>query len=463
MKQLYNSRIVNAGIWSLGGHGVSQVLRLASSLIMTRLLLPEMFGIMVIANMIITGLSLFSDLGLGQNIVRSKRGDESHFLNTIWAVQIIRGVIIWTISIVIGLSLYFLNKLEIIQGSTVYHEPILPAIIIAISFSAVILGFESTKLAVATRNYEQKKLALIGVLTQLLSIAGMIFWVIFIERTIWALVIGNWVACIVKVFLTHKFLTGLPNRWEWEAEALKEILHFGKWVFLSSLITFTFKNGDKILLGGMISPTLLGIYSISLIMINVFQTLISKLINATIYPKMSSIYHKEEKSLKDVYYKFRLAMDSFIFILVGFLVVAGNFIISSLYDDRYEEAGVVLQILALILLSSRYMVTERYLLAIGKPSNLTILNIIRAVSLYIIVPTGFYFYGFYGALWGIVLSYFSSIPVALYFKIKYNIFDFKKEIVVIPLFVVSVALSVAVMLLIDETYFDYWKLLWIQY
>ena len=58
MNKLLNLRIVNAGVWSMGSHGVSQVLRLASNLIMTRLLVPEMFGVMVIANMIIVGLSL---------------------------------------------------------------------------------------------------------------------------------------------------------------------------------------------------------------------------------------------------------------------------------------------------------------------------------------------------------------------------------------------------------------------
>lgn len=450
IKQLINQRVVNAGIWSMGGHGMSQVLRLASNLIMTRLLVPEMFGVMVIANMIIIGLSLFSDIGLGQNIIRSKRGDDPIFLNTVWAIQIVRGIIIWLVAVIVGVTLYFLNDSGVLHGTSVYQDPILPFVIVAISFSAIISGFESTKLPLAMRDYHQKNIALILVVSQFISIVSMIFWALCIERSIWALVIGALTGSTVRVILTHTHLEGHSNKWEWEDSAIKEIFHFGKWVFLSSLITFAFNNGDKILLGGLISPTLLGVYSVALVMINVFQTAISKLINATIYPTMSKAYHTSETSLKDIYYNFRIRMDSFISVLVGILLVTGNFMINSLYDDRYSEAGRMLQILSLALLSSRYMVTERYLLAIGEPRYLTYLNGIRTISLYALLPLGFYFYGFEGALWMIVLSYFSSVPTTIYFKIKYEIFDFKKEIITLPLLVISILLSKSVMLLLSN-------------
>ena len=42
-------RVLSAGIWSLAGYGCNQVLRFGSNLLMTRLLVPEMFGVMAIA------------------------------------------------------------------------------------------------------------------------------------------------------------------------------------------------------------------------------------------------------------------------------------------------------------------------------------------------------------------------------------------------------------------------------
>jgi O-antigen/teichoic acid export membrane protein len=48
-----------ASIWVIGGLGTSQALRLASNLILTRLLVPEFFGIMAIAQVFMMGLGLF--------------------------------------------------------------------------------------------------------------------------------------------------------------------------------------------------------------------------------------------------------------------------------------------------------------------------------------------------------------------------------------------------------------------
>ena len=44
------SRAVNATLWIMGGYGASQVIRLVSTLVLTRLLFPEAYGIMAVVN-----------------------------------------------------------------------------------------------------------------------------------------------------------------------------------------------------------------------------------------------------------------------------------------------------------------------------------------------------------------------------------------------------------------------------
>ena len=66
-------RAINASIWTLGGHAAGQAMRLGTNLIMTRLLVPEMFGVMSIVTVVIVGLAcksaskaaLFEDAGDG--------------------------------------------------------------------------------------------------------------------------------------------------------------------------------------------------------------------------------------------------------------------------------------------------------------------------------------------------------------------------------------------------------------
>ena len=82
---------VRASIWTIGGLGTSQAIRLASNIVLTRLLFPEAFGLMAIVNVWIYGLQMMSDVGLGASIIQNKRGDEPAFLNTVWTMQVFRG------------------------------------------------------------------------------------------------------------------------------------------------------------------------------------------------------------------------------------------------------------------------------------------------------------------------------------------------------------------------------------
>jgi O-antigen/teichoic acid export membrane protein len=68
------SRVLKAGLWSLTGYGLAQAIRLGSNLFMTRVLTPDLFGLMAIAMMVIVGLALLSDVGLKQSIIQRKRG-----------------------------------------------------------------------------------------------------------------------------------------------------------------------------------------------------------------------------------------------------------------------------------------------------------------------------------------------------------------------------------------------------
>ena len=86
------SRTIRGTLWTTGGYGASQVIRLGVNLVLTRLLHPQMFGLMTLVNIFVQGLQGFSDVGIGPAIIQSKRGDDPVFLNTAWTVQALRGL-----------------------------------------------------------------------------------------------------------------------------------------------------------------------------------------------------------------------------------------------------------------------------------------------------------------------------------------------------------------------------------
>lgn len=58
------------------------VFRLGGNLILTRILFSEVFGIMALVQITMTGLNMFSDLGFRAAIIKDKRWDDPIYLDT---------------------------------------------------------------------------------------------------------------------------------------------------------------------------------------------------------------------------------------------------------------------------------------------------------------------------------------------------------------------------------------------
>src|SRR5262245_5362607 len=234
-------RVLTASAWSLAGYGLSQAIRFGSNLLMTRLLAPEMFGVMAIAMMVMTGLAMFSDVGLKPNVIQSKRGNEPAFLNTVWTTQILRGVVLSFLGLCIGVLLAFADRIDVIPKETAYADPILPYAIAILSIIAVISGFQSTKLFEASRILSIGRVTQIEFAAQIAGLLCMLIWV-SVDRSIWALVAGTICSSLAMAIISHAWLPGVANRWEWDRSAFREIIQFGKWIFISSILGFLVIN-----------------------------------------------------------------------------------------------------------------------------------------------------------------------------------------------------------------------------
>jgi O-antigen/teichoic acid export membrane protein len=425
------NRILRAGAWTLVGHAASQVLRLGSNLLMTRLLMPEMFGIMALANVLLIGLQLMSDLGLRQNIVQSRRGHDPEFLNTVWTVQILRGGLIWALAFGLAFVLYLLRVTQWLPASSVYAEPLLPYIIAVLSFNALINGFESTKLSTASRNLVLGKLTAIEVASLAAGIVLMVGWALA-DRSIWALVAGSLLTSLFRVILGNMLLPGERNNLHWDSAAFSEILSFGKWIFLTSILGFLAVNGDRLVLGGLVDAKTLGMYSIAFLLVGALREIFTKLIANVAFPALSEVVRERPAMLKETYYKFRRPLDIATLLTTGLLFCAGHLLVHVLYDPRYFPAGGMLEILCIALFEVRYSVAGQCIMALGKPKLLIPIISIQVLAIYGLMPLAFTWYGLDGALWVAGGSVLLTLPVTFYLKVKLGLFDARRELQALP-------------------------------
>ena len=98
-------KVLRAGSWVLLGHALSQALRLATNIVISRLLAPDAFGLMAVVVVLMVALALFSDLGINRSVIQSPRGHEPAFLDTAWSVQVLRGAAMAGVSLLLALGL----------------------------------------------------------------------------------------------------------------------------------------------------------------------------------------------------------------------------------------------------------------------------------------------------------------------------------------------------------------------
>jgi O-antigen/teichoic acid export membrane protein len=432
------ARVLRAGGWTVAGFALSQAIRFAGNLLMTRLLVPEMFGVMAIAMMVMYGLALFSDVGLRQSIVQSRRGGEAAFLNTAWAVQVVRGALIWGAALAVSLIFVVANRLEFLPAASVYADPSLPAVIVVLSLSAVIAGFESTKLHEASRSLSLDRITQIDLASQLLGVLGMLAWAL-VDRSIWALVAGGLCAAAARTLLTHAWLRGSANRWQWESTAFREIMGLGKWIFAASVLGFLVNSADRLILGGLTSAAVLGVYVIAFLIFNSVEQLLARIVAEVSFPALSEVAREHPTDLRSSYYQFHLAVGLPAGVAAGVLLMSGERLVAVLYDARYAQAGWMLEALAVALVTIPFRVATQCFVVLGEPHLMSRICLIRLAALCVLTPAGFHFFGLPGALWAIVLSYFATLPTTLAFVVRHRLFDASKELFLPAAFLAGLA------------------------
>ncbi|WP_246026712.1 oligosaccharide flippase family protein [Paracoccus luteus] len=244
-------RAARGSAWTIVGVFGGQGIRLASNLVLTRLLFPEVFGVMALIMVMIQGLNNFSDVGITPAVLQSRRGDDPDFLNTAFTLQAIRGVALWLACCALAWP-----------AAQFYQVPELALYLPVAGFTSVIWGLQTTKIEEANRHLQLGRLTRIEMLCQLVTTLVTVA-LAAVMQSAWALVIALVLGAVIKIVAADLMLPGNRNRFHWDPSAAREMIGFGKWIFPSTIVGFGLAQGDKAILGKYLSLTGLGIYNIA--------------------------------------------------------------------------------------------------------------------------------------------------------------------------------------------------------
>jgi len=327
-------KMIRGSLWTVGGYGFSQAFRLGSNLVLSRLLFPEAFGVMALVNVYMQGLQMFSDVGIGPSIIQNERGEDPAFLNTAWTIQVIRGAALWIGSWILAWPLALL-----------YGEPILARMIPVAGIAALIAGFGSTSLFTLNRNLLLGKLTLLDLGTSAIGSVTMIVWA-YVHPSIWALLAGGLTGSLARTVCSHWLQPGQRNRFQWEPRAARALLRFGRWILISTALTFLVSRGDRMIMGVFLTVGQLGVYSIAFGLSQVVLAALDGLSGRMLFPVYSRLAGASPEEMRSKLRRTRIVILAVALPFFSILVAWGGRIVDFLYDSRYHDAGWILQILA---------------------------------------------------------------------------------------------------------------------
>lgn len=426
------SRALGSGAWSMANFGIGQVMRLASNLILTRILSPEDFGLMTLVTSFLIGLAMFSDMGFGPSIMQNKRGDDPAFLDTIWTLKIIRGFVIFAVALVMAWPL-----------SVFYDAPQFAWIFPVAASSLLIGGFFPTRIDSAARHLQLGRLTVIELCNQLIGVLLTIAAALILQ-SVWALVWGNVLGAVAQLIMFRWFLPGHRNSLRIEPEARREVMKFGKWIFFSTICGFLLFQGDRIILGRVLTLDQLGIYNIGLFLATVPVMLGNAIAGRLFIPMYRQHPPGESAEDRHILARTRAGLSALLLVVALVLAWVGPPLVGLLYDPRYQSAGGILVVIACIQMIQVIPISYEYsALAASDSRGFFIMQSTRAMIYTLLVCIGAWVYGLPGLLAGQALSQILCYPVTVWLARRHQAWDPRHDLIAAAIAFTGAGLSFA--------------------
>lgn len=403
----------------IGLTGLRNVLRLCSNLVLTRLLVPEAFGVMAILISVMFILNMVTDLGFRSYVTIHKTADDD-VLKTVWTVRFLRNIILGLVML-LGAGAF----------AQLYANPeIAPAIMV---MAAIFFLEGVTSLAFETGQRERRVLRISVVeFTKFLTTVTVTLIAAYFLRNYWAAVIGYFAGVIFFLFASYVLMPFRPIGFRLDREHIADLWRFSRYIIPSSMIMVVLMQADKILIANLFSLAELGKYMLAFTMTQAVNQIISSYNERVFFPLMTQTEREDPARAGRVFYHSRLRVTLLLAFGIGGLIGGGSLAAQILFNDNYLGTGLYLSILAMGSLSA--LVAQpvlRALLAKGYVRINLIANVMKLVWLAIALPVAYHFWGALGVIIVFALAEAAIIPYLWRRQMQHGLFDFRYEALIL--------------------------------
>lgn len=391
---------VLGGITTLGSQGVFFVLRLASTMVLARMLTPVDFGLIAMVMVVVKFAVMFKDVGLSMATVQKEEITHEQISTLFWI-----NVLLST-----GLGVCILIASPLV--AMFYGKPELTPVTAALSFSFVLSGLTLQHRALQRRHMRFVALAGIQIASQVISLIVTIV-LAWIGWRYWALVSGALCQALASSLLTFAVFPWIPGRMK-KGTGVRDMLKFGGHLTAFDFINYFSRNADNMLIGRFLGADALGLYSKAYQIVYLPLQNVRNPVNAVALPVLSKLQNDPER-FRRYYRKIVFILAFFSMPLMAFCIMFPEELIRLVFGEQWLGMKTAFRLLAIAGYAQTVTGTRgMLLLACGHPQTYLVLGTVGAF----LTVAGFGM----GLFWGIT-GVAASFVVTSY-AMQYHMFSY---------------------------------------
>lgn len=329
MKQELKGKAMSSLLWRFLERCGAQGVTFLVTIVLARLLAPEIYGLMALVTVFISILQVFVDSGMGNALIQKKDADDLDFSSVFY------------FNLIMCISLYLLLFFGAPLIAAFYNNQELTLVIRVLGVTLLVAGVKNVQQAYVSRTLQFKRF-FFSTLGGTIGAAVVGITMAYMGFGIWALVAQSLINAA-----TDTIILWFTVRWRpklmFSFTRLKTLLSYGWKLLVSSLLHTFYTNLRTLIIGKLYTTADLAYYEKG----QSFPTLIVSNINASIdsvlFPTMSGVQDSQE-AVKAITRR-AIVTSSYLMwpMMVGLAVVAKP-LVTLLLTEKWLEVVPFLQI-----------------------------------------------------------------------------------------------------------------------
>lgn len=339
--------------WTAIEQIVNQLFSFVVFLVLARLVAPEAFGLVALATAFIAFMGPLANQGMDTAIVQQPELEAEHLDTAFWT-NLAGAAALTTVGI--GSADWL---------ATLFGDPRLSPVLVALSWTFVLMSASSVPQALLQRDLNFRALAtrsLAGTCAGAVVGVGMAL----AGYGVWSLVGKQLASSLMRAVLLWRLSSWRP-RLRFSVRHLKQLLGFGVNVVGIQLLISVNRRTDNILIGYFLGPLALGYYSVAYQVLVLMSELLAGTLSRVVMPAFSRL-QKDRERLRSAFYRVTNVWSLFIFpFFIGMSSVAPEFLVG-LFGQKWEPSVSVLEVLVLVgIVQSLLRCHASLIVAAGRP------------------------------------------------------------------------------------------------